>query len=127
MHFFNICLLATILVLNECSIIQQKPRIDSPVESSQGSFKAHLIRLSLCGEDKKCFMSQKMDNNESFLSSIELLKNEPNPRCVDCYNAAYECYYSSGSWSNSECTNAYNVCYSCGMSLSSAISWLFGK
>lgn len=70
------------------------------------------------------------EENNNFISNLiflqELVKSSQNARCLSCYNAAYDCYYSSGSWSNSECTYAYNVCYECGLSLWSVISWVIG-
>jgi hypothetical protein len=60
------------------------------------------------------------------LKNKATLKQTGNPRCISCFNAAYDCYYSEGSWFNTECTNAYSACASCGMSLVSVIG-LIGK
>lgn len=108
--------------------------------------KTNLLEIAIFGIEENSFKNLKSGNIEQFLNKIgklkslikkiffhikififsESIKNAENARCISCYNAAYACYYSSGSWFNSECTNAYNVCYSCGVSLASALAW-FGK
>ncbi|CAF0902715.1 unnamed protein product [Brachionus calyciflorus] len=109
MKFLVILFISSLFVINQCSVIPKEQKLTVSNTDNDLFMKTNLLDIAIFGIQENSFKNTKSENSDHFLKKIELIKNVENPRCTDCFNAAYYCYYSSGSWFNSECTYAYSA------------------